>query len=76
LPSPSIDEALDDDMPSLILLLDPPLLGGHSRNKCGLEFPEKLPRILPTAVNRKEKTPTRRACRHETQRIAMPEARS
>jgi len=72
LPPPSIDEALDDDMPSLILLLAPPLLGGHSRHKCGLEFPT----ILPTAVNRKEKTHKRRASRHETQRIAMPEARS
>ncbi len=45
LPSPSIDEALDDDMPSLILFLDPPLLDGHSRNKCGLEFPENSPQF-------------------------------
>jgi hypothetical protein len=55
LPSPSIDEALDDDMPSLILLLAPPLLSGHSRNKCGLEFPKNSPKFFRLLLIAKEK---------------------
>ncbi len=54
-PSPSIDEALDDDMPSLILLLAPPLLGGHSRNKCGLEFPKNSPQFFRLLLIAKKK---------------------
>ncbi len=54
LPSPSIDEALDD-MPSIILLLSPPLLGGHSRNKCGLEFAKNSPQFFRLLLMAKQK---------------------